>query len=112
MLFTPEEHARISAAIAAAESRTSGEIFAVVDTKPTRYRYTRLVAAWLIAFILPPALVLAGFDPLALFTLGSSGWEVGNATPPSLRQEILAYFSLQCLIGLALLLLIGMIPSL
>jgi putative membrane protein len=63
MLFSDTDRSRIGAAIAAAESRTAGEIVVIVSTSEHRYPATALSIAALLAFALPLAAVLAGWTP-------------------------------------------------
>ncbi|HKY18756.1 MAG TPA: hypothetical protein VJL82_07455 [Rhizomicrobium sp.] len=69
------DKARISAAIADAESKTSGEIFCVLANDVSRYREVPLLWAAAAAFAVPPAMVLAGLHRLAL----ASSWTDGSA---------------------------------
>ena len=62
MRIKPEEHAAIAAAIAAAEARTSGEIFCVLARQVSTYRDVSLVWAAAVAFILPLAFIPLGFE--------------------------------------------------
>lgn len=58
----PSEHQRVSQAIAAAESRTSGEIFCVLSGRVSSYRDISLAWATAAAFLLPLILIPLGFD--------------------------------------------------
>jgi putative membrane protein len=66
MLFSNADRARISEAIAAAESQTSGEIVVIVSTTPHRYTATALTVAALAALTLPFTAVLFGWSPADL----------------------------------------------
>lgn len=107
MLFTSEEHARISGAIAAAEAKTSGEIFTIVDAEAPRYHHMTFIIAALLAFLSPPLLAALGLDPLAVLKLGTGGWESGNASPTTLRDEMFAYSAVQLLLFLIAATVIG-----
>ena len=72
MKFTTDDHARIARAIAAAESRTSGEIFCVLAGQVSSYRDISLGWAAASALILPLALVPLGL--LFLVPVGSIGY--------------------------------------
>jgi putative membrane protein len=74
-MLTKSDQARIEAAIAEAESKTSGEIFCVLARNVSRYREVPLLWAALAAFILPPILVLVGLERLALASIFSSWTE-------------------------------------
>jgi putative membrane protein len=67
MLFSNADRARISAAIAAAEARTSGEIIVIVSTTPHPYRSSALAIAALAALALPLAALLFGWSPAELW---------------------------------------------
>ena len=96
MLFTSAEHERIAQAIAAAETRTSGEIFAIVTDDRPRYGAVALGAATLAAFALPLLAVLLGLDPARLIPF-DGGWATGATRADSLRA-IEAYAALQALL--------------
>lgn len=66
MLFSAEDHKRISAAIRAAEAATSGEIVVIVSTQPQRYLATALSLAALLALALPFTAVVFGWSPADL----------------------------------------------
>ncbi len=62
MKLSATDHARISLAIAEAETRTSGEIFCVLAERVSSYRDISLGWAAAAALILPLALVPLGFQ--------------------------------------------------
>ncbi len=74
-MLTKADQARIEAAVADAESRTSGEIFCVLTRQVSRYREVPLLWAALAAFVVPPILVLLGLERLALASIFSSWTE-------------------------------------
>ena len=91
MAFSSLEHDQIAAAIAAAESNTSGEIVCVVTDKAHRYVSTGLAAAALIAFALPFAALWLGADYAQLMP-----WRTWTADPTGdLRAGIEAYAVVQ-----------------
>jgi len=108
MLFTPQEHERIAAAIAEAETRTSGEIFAIVTAERPRYGRVALAAATLAAFGLPLLAVLLGLDPQRLIPF-DGGWQSGSARLDTLRT-IEAYAALQAALFLLVLALVRLTP--
>lgn len=108
MLFTPDEHDRIAASIAAAETRTSGEIFAIVTDDVPRNGAVALGAAVLAALVLPPLAVAAGLDPQRLLPFGD-GWHVGGDRFELLRG-ISAFAALQDLLFLIVLALAWFTP--
>jgi putative membrane protein len=71
-MLNEKDKERISAAITAAESKTSGEIFCVLAGEVSRYREVPLLWAVVAAFIVPPLLVLTGLHRLALSSIFTS----------------------------------------
>lgn len=66
-VLTAADHARIAAAIKAAEATTSGEIFCILSSRRTDHPEIVLGFAALAAFALPMLAVLAGWEPWAVF---------------------------------------------
>lgn len=99
MRFTPEDHARISTAIAEAETRTSGEIFCVIAGEVSSYRDIRLGWAALAALLLPMALIPLGFDP-AWFPGVADSWEAAHlaSRDVTIGRALTAYAVLQAAI--------------
>jgi len=80
MKLTPAEHARINAAIAEAEARTSGEIFCILAREVSDYRETPLVWAAAAAFLLPLLLIPMGFEAAWFdWVPFFGGWTAGHA---------------------------------
>lgn len=98
MAFSDPDRARIAAAIAEAEARTSGEIVCIVDETPYPYPATALIAGALAAFTLPLAAVMAGLDPAALMPWRD--WSSGDLSA-DLRVGIEAFAAVQLLVFLA-----------
>ena len=71
-MLTKADHQHIIAAVAAAEDKTSGEIFCVLAHEVSRYREVPLAWATLAALVLPPLVVLVGLPRIALGTIFSS----------------------------------------
>lgn len=63
VLLTGEDRARVEAAIAEAETRTSGEIYCVLAQSSADYRETPLALAAAAALVLPPIAVALGWAP-------------------------------------------------
>lgn len=61
--ITPDDHARITAAIEAVEDRTSGEVFCVLAHQVSSYRDVSLGWAAAAALLAPMLLIPLGFDP-------------------------------------------------
>ncbi|RZJ04222.1 MAG: TPM domain-containing protein [Brevundimonas sp.] len=95
MSLDPVAQDRIAGAIAAAEARTSGEIFCVLARNVSSYRDVALVWSAVVALVLPLALSPLGFLPI----WPDFGWQSGN-TPVSLLigETLIAYAGIQGLI--------------
>lgn len=72
MMLTAQDKERISAAVAAVENKSAGEVFCVLTRQVSRYREVPLMWAVLAAGIIPPILVLTGLHRLALGFIFSS----------------------------------------
>ena len=100
MLFSDNDRARISDAIAAAEAHTAGEIVVITASETYRYPETALTIAALAALALPLLAVLLGWRPAGLFP----AWDAIDAATRDLRS-IEAFVAVQALVfvaGLAL----------
>lgn len=106
MKLTADDHARIARAIAAAETRTSGEIFCVLAGQVSSYRDISLGWAAAAALILPLALVPLGFDASWLRGFGN-GWEVAHlaAREVTVGRILSAYAIIQAAVFLAVFIL-------
>lgn len=100
--LTTEAHDRIAAAIAAAETRTSGEIFCVLARRVSSYRDVSLGWAAAAALILPLGLIPLGFDPAWIPGMADS-WEAAHlaARDISIGQALGAYAVIQAVVFLA-----------
>lgn len=109
MRFTAQDHERIAAAIAAAETRTSGEIFCVVAGRVSAYRDIRLGWAALAALLLPLVLIPAGFDP-AWFPGVANTWEAAHlaARDVTIGRALAAYAVMQAAIFLVVFLIVSL----
>ena len=102
MRVTDEARTRIAAAIAAAEARTSGEIFCVLARQVSSYRDVSLAWAAAAALVLPLGLIPLGFE--AGWIPGfAAGWEAAHlaAQEASTGQTMAAYAVLQGAVFLA-----------
>ncbi|GAA0869446.1 TPM domain-containing protein [Brevundimonas basaltis] len=108
--LTTEAHDRIAAAIAAAEARTSGEIFCVLAGRVSSYRDVSLGWAAAAALILPLSLIPLGFEAAWIPGFGDS-WEAAHlaAREVSTGQALGAYAVIQAVVFLAVY-LISRIP--
>lgn len=104
--LTTEAHDRIATAIAAAEARTSGEIFCVLARRVSSYHDVSLAWAAAAALILPLALIPLGFEP-AWIPGFADGWEAAHlaARDVSLGQALGAYALVQAVVFLTVYLL-------
>lgn len=107
MRLTEAEHRQVAEAITAAETRTSGEIFAIVSAKRMSYPQVAIGGAVLAAFVLPFLAVLLGFDPARLIP-GYGGW-AEDAAVRALRA-IEAFAALQALVFVTMLALLSWTP--
>jgi len=106
MQATPEAHARIAAAIAAAEQTTSGEIFCVLARRVSSYRDVSFGWAAAAALLLPLGLIPLGFEPDWIPGLTDS-WEAAHlaARETTIGHALTAYALIQSAIFLAVFLL-------
>lgn len=103
---TPDAHARIAAAIAAAEQATSGEIFCVLARRVSSYRDVSLGWAAAAALLLPLGLIPFGFEPDWVPGLTDS-WEAAHlaAREATIGHAVTAYALIQAAVFLAVFLL-------
>lgn len=111
MKFTPADHARIAAAINAAEANTSGEIFCVLARQVSSYRYVVLAWAAAAALVAPLILIPFGFRPDWIPGLGG-GWRAAHVASAEVAvgAALSAYAIAQAVIFL-IVLLIGQLPA-
>ncbi|WP_240623385.1 TPM domain-containing protein [Brevundimonas lutea] len=83
-VLTPADHERVRAAIAEAETRTSGEIFCVAARRVSDYRDIVMLWAAAAALAAPLILVLAGFEAGWLNGLGA-GWSAEHLAAEQAR---------------------------
>lgn len=104
--LTPEVQSRIGDAIAAAEAKTSGEIFCVLARRVSSYRDISLGWAAAAALLLPLGLIPFGFDPAWIPGLGD-GWQAAHlsSTDVLVGQSLAAYVLIQAAVFLSVFLL-------
>lgn len=76
--LTSDDRARISAAITAAETRTSGELFCILAAETSDYLETALAWAAAAALLIPPLALWADLD---LSQVLAGGWEAAQGRP-------------------------------
>lgn len=111
MRLNADEHGRVARAIAAAEVRTSGEIFCVLAGQVSSYRDVSLAWAAGAAFLVPLVLIPLGFDATWVRGLATN-WESAHlsALHLSIGQSIAAYALFQVAVFLAVYLLLRFPP--
>jgi putative membrane protein len=108
-MLNEADHKRITAAIEAAEARTSGEIFCVLAHEVSRYREVPLAWGTIAAFVIPPIAVLSGLHRLALANIFSS-WT--DESVRAVEELILRALSAYTLLQAGLFLCVALIVSL
>lgn len=104
--LTSEVQGRISAAIAAAETRTSGEIFCVLARRVSAYRDVSLGWAAAVALILPLGLIPLGFEP-AWVPGVAGGWQAAHLASSDvvIGQSLATYALIQAALFLTVFML-------
>lgn len=111
MKMSPADHARVAAAIAEAETATSGEIFCVFARRVSGYWDVVLGWAAAAALVLPLLAIPLGLDPTNLRSL-PHGWSVGHAAAAgSEAGTAIAVHALLQLATFVAVLLLGLIPA-
>jgi len=101
--LSPEDHRRINAAIAEAETRTAGEIFCIVQRHASEYRDTPLAWAAALALVGPAVLIPFGFSAAWFdWVPGLGGWTAGHASAAegSAAQTLIYYAVVQAAVFL------------
>jgi putative membrane protein len=111
MRFTDEDRGRVAAAIASAETGTSGEIFCVVSRGVSSYVDVSLAWAAGAALLAPTMLIPFGLDPS--WPVGDT-WEAAHASAQaaSVGQALAAYTLIQAAIFVGVFLLTRLPPIL
>lgn len=111
MKMTPDDHARVAAAIAEAEKATSGEIFCVFARRVSGYWDVLVGWAAAAALILPLLAIPLGLDPTDLPSF-AHGWSVGHAAAAgSEAGTAIAVHAILQLATFLLVLILGLIPA-
>ncbi len=101
MRLTAEDHGKITAAVAAAETGTSGDIFCVLAGEVSSYREVPIAWGAIAALAIPPAVLAFTLRPL--LEIATGGWAAPGAgvLPRELAAAVTAYALAQvCLFGL------------
>ncbi len=106
-MLSEADHARIAAAVADAEARTSGEIVCILAREVSNYREVPLAFAAAVALIAPPLLLLAGVPAPAMIPWARD-WSTGAGL--SLSRAVEAYSLLQ-VIAFAVVAVLASIPA-
>jgi putative membrane protein len=95
-VLTPEDHARITAAVAKAEEGTSGDIFCVLAGEVSSYREVPIAWGAAAALLVPPIVLAFGLKPL-LDAVTAGGWTAAQASalPGELGFALTGYAVLQ-----------------
>ena len=109
-MLSKSDQKRIADAVAAAEDRTQGEITCVLAQEVSNYREVPLGWAALVALGLPPLLVLAGLQRLALADIFSSWTDDSVRMVEDLIVRALSSYALAA--GGALFLAVALVASL
>jgi len=106
VILTPDDHSRVSAAIVAAETHTSGEIFCVFARQVSSYRDVSLGWAAAAALLAPMVLIPLGFDPVWFPGIADS-WETAHlaAREITIGRALAAYAVVQAAIFIAVFLI-------
>jgi putative membrane protein len=78
-MLTPDDHARITAAVAKAEEGTSGDIFCVLAGEVSTYREVPIAWGAAAALLIPPIVLAIGFRPL-MDAITAGGWTAAQAS--------------------------------
>jgi len=98
-MLTPEDEQRITAAVAAAEEGSAGDIFCVLAGEVSSYREIPIAWGAVAALLLPPAVLAVSLQPL-IDLINGGGWEAGSLHR-ELGLALTAYTVAQiCLFGL------------
>ena len=94
MRISEEDHARIAAAVASAETTTSGEIRCVLAAGTENEAFSALMSAAIFAFILPPlAIYFLGIGPDTVAGLFGSWSAAHGDTAGAHAEEMLMLYS-------------------
>jgi len=108
-MYSKADHDRIHDAIAAAELKTSGEVFCIVAEESGRYAEVPYAWAAAVSLLAPPLALIAGVRPTGLADLverlQNNGWQIGHAgaVNTALLAALIGYAIVQLILfGVAL----------
>jgi putative membrane protein len=107
-MLTPQDHARITAAVAKAEAGTSGDIFCVLAGEVSSYREVPIAWGAAVSLLAPPIVLAFGLKPL-LTAVTAGGWTAVQAS--SLQSEIAVALTGYAVVQLCLFGLVALVTS-
>jgi putative membrane protein len=108
-MLTPEDHARVTAAIAKAEEGTSGDIFCVLAGEVSTYREVPIAYGAAAALLIPPLVLAVSLRPL-LIAITGGGWTAAQAG--ALQGDLAFALTGYAVVQLCLFALVALITSL
>ena len=110
-MLTLEDRARITAAVAKAETGTSGDIFCVLAGEVSTYREVPIAAGAAAALLIPPIVLAFGLRPL-LDAVTAGGWtaDQASALPGELGFALTGYAVAQLVLFAIVALVVSLAP--
>jgi putative membrane protein len=108
-MLTPDDHSRITAAVAKAEDGSSGDIFCVLAGEVSTYREVPIAWAAAVALLAPPLVMAVSLRPLLMAVTGG-GWTAAQAS--GLQGDIAFALTAYAILQLSLFAVVALITSL
>lgn len=110
-MLTPEDHVRITAAVAKAEEGTSGDIFCVLAGEVSTYREVPIAWGAAVALLVPPIVLAIGFRPL-VDAITAGGWSAGQASaaPGEIAIALTGYSVAQLILFAVVAMVVSLAP--
>src|SRR5580704_10655128 len=108
-MLTPDDHSRITAAVAKAEDGSSGDIFCVLAGEVSTYREVPIAWAAAVALLAPPLVMAVSLRPLLMAVTGG-GWTAAQAS--GLQGDIAFALSAYAILQLSLFAVVALVTSL
>jgi putative membrane protein len=108
-MLTPEDHQRITAAVATAEEGSSGDIFCVLAGEVSSYREVPIAWGAAAALLIPPAVMALAFRPLFEAITGGV-WTAGQAG--ALRDQLAMALTGYAILQILLFAVVALVTSL